>query len=141
MRDRSELSAPDLDVDALVDILDGAPVTCGVLFGSYATGDERSGSDIDLTVEFEPSLSSLERTRARLQIIEEVSVALGLDAVDVVPLSGAPESLRREIYEDGVLLYGSLGDADAPSDVETEPDREGTLARFDRVLADLERTV
>ena len=141
MRDRSELSAPDLDVDALVEILDGAPVTCGILFGSYATGDQRSGSDIDLAVEFDSSLSSLERTRARLRIIEAVSVALGLDAVDVVPLSGAPESLRRDIYENGVLLYGSADDADTPADEETEPDHEETLARFDRVIADLEHTV
>lgn len=141
MRDRSELSAPDLDVDALVEVLDGAPVTCGVLFGSYATGDERSGSDIDLAIEFEPSLSSLERTRARLQIIEEVSVALGLDRVDVVPLTEAPAALRREIYKDGVLLYGSLGHADTPVDGDAEPDHEETLARFDRVIADLEHTV
>lgn len=141
MRDRSEFSASGLDVDALVEILDGAPVTCGVLFGSHATGDERSGSDVDLAVEFESSLSSVERTRARLQIIEEVSVALGLDAVDVVPLSGAPTALRREIYEDGVLLYGSLGEVDTSVDEDTEPDREETLAQFDRLLSEMERTV
>jgi predicted nucleotidyltransferase len=141
MRHRSELSASELDVDALVEILDGEPVTCGILFGSYATGDQRSGSDIDLAVEFDSSLSSLERTRARLRIIEEVSVALGLDAVDVVPLSGAPESLHRDIHENGVLLYGSADDADTPADDETEPDHEETLARFDRVIADLEHTV
>lgn len=141
MRDRSEFSASGLDVDALVEVLDGAPVTCGVLFGSHATGDEQSGSDVDLAVEFESSLSSVERTRARLQIIEEASVVLGLDAVDVVPLSAAPPALRREIYEDGVLLYGSLDETDTPGDGDTEPDREETLARFDRILADLERTV
>jgi predicted nucleotidyltransferase len=116
-------------------------VTCGILFGSYATGDERSGSDIDLAVEFEPSLSSLERTRARLRIIEEVSVALDIDAVDVVPLSEAPVALRREINQNGILLYGSLGEADRPADEDTELDDEEALARLDRVLADLERTV
>lgn len=141
MRDRSELSASDLDVDALVEILDAAPVTCGVLFGSYAAGDERPGSDVDLAVEFEPSLSSVERTRARLRIIEEVSVALGLDAVDVVPLSRAPPDLRREIHENGILLCGSTDGMDTPEDAETEPDDGETLARFDQVLADMERTV
>jgi predicted nucleotidyltransferase len=141
MRDRSEFSASSLDADALVEILDGAPVTCGVLFGSHATGEERPGSDIDLAVEFESSLSSVERTRARLRIIEEVGVALGLDAVDVVPLSGAPPALRREIHEDGVLLYGSLDEADTPADGDTELNREETLAQFDRILTDMEQTV
>ena len=87
------------------------------------------------------SLSSVERTRARLRIIEEVSVALGLDAVNVVPLSGALPALRREIHEDGVLLYGSLDEADAPADGDTELNREETLAQFDRILTDMEQTV
>lgn len=141
MRDRSEASTLDLDVDAIVEVFDAAPVTRAILFGSYARGDDRSASDVDLAVEFERSLSSVERTRARLQLIEQVSAALGTDEVDVVPLSNAPETLRREIREDGIVLYGPESPPEPIEEDAGESDHEETIARFDRILAQLERIV
>jgi predicted nucleotidyltransferase len=66
--------------------------------------DAGPGSDVNLAVAFPDSLSSVERTRVRLLLIERLSVALGTDDVDVVPLDRAPEALLAEILRDGIIL-------------------------------------
>ena len=139
MREYSEGNVPDLDVDAIVEILEEAPVTLGVLFGSYARGDERATSDVDVAVELDPELSSMERTRARLSLIERLSVALGRDAVDVIPLSTAPEELRREIGDEGILLVGRT--EDVPTNDESVARSRDNRERFDELIDDLERVV
>lgn len=139
MRDRSETSTIPLDVDAVVQVFEGAPVRRGVLFGSFARREERTESDVDVAVEFDRSLSSVEQTKARLDLIERLSAALGLDEVDVIPLSRAPADLRREINRDGIALYGPS----EPLDVHDEGDgtHEDRIEQFDDILADLERVV
>lgn len=140
MREPSGSSNLDLDVDAIVAVLEEVPVERGVLFGSYARGDERTTSDIDLAVAFDESLPSIERTRVRLQVIERVSAVLGLDSVDVIPLSDAPSELRREINEDGIAIYGPPTELETSDDV-PESDHAERIERFDEVVADLERVV
>lgn len=132
-------SSSELDLDAIVEILKRAPVTRGILFGSYASGDEHARSDVDVAVEFEPGLSSIERTRARLSLIERLSVTLERDAVDVIPLSTAPSDLRREIASEGIVLIGER----EPDSVDEESTERGqvTRKRFDDLIDDLERVV
>ena len=62
------------------------------LFGSGRGGHVRADGDLDLGLLFAgaPSLEVLLELRARLQ------VALGLEAIDLVPLNGAPAVLRFE---------------------------------------------
>lgn len=136
MRDRAALSETSLDVDAIVDVLEEAPVSRGILFGSYATGSERPSSDVDLAVSFAESLSSVERTRARLELIERLSVRLRRDDIDVIPLSEVPPSLRAEIQDEGVVLYGSTTDLSGSS-----PDDGDTIDEFDAILDSLETVV
>lgn len=139
MRDRSETSAIPLDVNAVVEVLEGAPVRRGVLFGSFARGEDRTASDVDVAVEFDHSLSSVEQTKARLDLIERLSSALGLDEVDVIPLSRAPAALRREINRDGIALYGPSESLDVRDDGDgTHEDR---IDQFNDIIADLERVV
>jgi predicted nucleotidyltransferase len=140
MRERPDTSAFDLDVEAFVDVLEDAPVTLAILFGSRARSTSHGSSDVDLAVEFSPSLSSVERTRVRMDLISELSRALDLDAVDVVPLSAAPTELRREIQADGIILYGDEPDW-FDSDGGSNPTHEETLARFDEIVDTLERVV
>jgi predicted nucleotidyltransferase len=137
MRTHEDASISGLDVEAIVEIVTDAPVLAAVLYGSYARGEQRPGSDIDVAVEFDESLSSTERTRARLALIERLGTALGTDDVDVTPLSKASAELKREILEDGICLYGSV-DEDVPEETTGHDER---LEDFDELLAELERVV
>jgi len=142
MDELAQTSVTSVDTDTIVSVLDDTPVTVAVLYGSHARGEPTVHSDIDLTVAFDESLSSLEQTRARLSLIEQLSSALGTDAIDVVPLSEAPVSLRREIQTDGIILYGSK-DQLAPVDDENHAHQthEDRMDRFDELLTDIERVV
>ena len=137
MRTYEDASISGLDVEPIVEIVTDAPVSVAVLYGSYARGEQRPGSDIDIAVEFEESLSSTERTRARLTLIERLGTALGTDDVDVTPLSKTSADLKREILEDGICLYGSV-DEDVPEEPTSHAER---LADFDELLTELERVV
>lgn len=139
MRTREEVTVPDLDIDAIVDAIEAVPVTAAVLYGSYARGEATDASDVDIAVVFDDALDSGERTRARLALIERLSTGLGTDAVDVVSLSQVSTEMRRDIFTDGICLYGSLDEA-----VEEDTGDKATddpLADFDELLAQLERVV
>jgi predicted nucleotidyltransferase len=142
MRELEETAIPGFDIEGVVRILERAPVTLGVLYGSHARSEADGRSDIDLAVAFDESLSSVERTRARLGLIEQLSTELGTNHVDVVPLSDAPNELLEEILTDGVLIYGSLTDLE-PYRGKTPPPstRQDRLAAFDDVLEELDRVV
>lgn len=142
MREFDGTTVPGLDVEAIVRILEDAPVTLGVLYGSHARGEATARSDIDLAVEFDESLSSVERTRARLGLIERLSIELETDDVDVVPLSRAPEDLLETILADGILVFGSMDDVEMyRGESPVVSDRRDRLDAFDDVLDELERVV
>jgi len=135
-----ESKVSSVDTDEIKRTLSEFPVAVGILYGSHARGDATKESDIDLAVEFVPGLSSVERTRARLGIIERLSRRLENDAIDVVPLSRVSPELGRAIQADGIVILGS-SEAVPPfegTELETRADR---LEAFDEVLADIERVV
>ena len=128
--------------DAIETALEEAPVTLGVLYGSHARREASERSDVDLAVAFEDGLSSAERTRARLEVIERLSAALGTDDVDVTPLATAPPELRREICADGVVLVGPAADFEAYCDDTSRSDSHtDRLAEFEDLLTEIERVV
>jgi len=93
-------------------------------------------------VAFDESLSSVERTRARLELIEQLSTGLETDDVDVVPLSDVPSELLEEILTDGVLIYGSMTDLEPYQGQAPSPSsHQDRLAAFDDVLEELDRVV
>lgn len=144
MREISEATVPSLDVDTIVSVLAESPVTVAVLYGSHARDEATGRSDIDLAVAFEETLSSIDRTRARLALIERLSVELETDDIDVVPLSRTPPDLLREVRADGIVLYGSeesvprVSNTESKVEAETHEDR---LAQFDELLTDIRRVV
>lgn len=142
MDDVSEIGELSVDTETIESVLVDTPVSVAVLYGSHARGEAAEHSDIDLAVVFDETLSSVEKTRARLALIERLSVRLGTNAVDVTPLTRAPQSLRREIYRDGIVLYGS--EKSLPAIDEDEHNRQthtDRMAEFDDVLTDIERIV
>lgn len=144
MDELAQTSVTSVDTDTIVSVLSDTPVTVAVLYGSHARKEPTAHSDIDLAVVFDESLSSLEQTKARLTLIEQLSRALGTDAVDVVPLSEASVSLWHEIQTDGIVLYGSkdqLPAVESENETYTHQTHEDRMDRFDELLTDIERVV
>jgi predicted nucleotidyltransferase len=142
MHDVSEIGELSVDTETIESVLVDTPVSVAVLYGSHARGEATEHSDIDLAVVFDETLSSVEKTRARLALIERLSVSLGTNAVDVTPLIRAPQSLQREIYRDVILLYGSEKSLPAiGEDVHNRRTHTDRMAEFDDVLTDIERIV
>jgi predicted nucleotidyltransferase len=74
------------------------------LFGSAVKNKLRSGSDIDLLVEFEPDAQVGFITLSRMQ--RELS-GLMHRKVDLVPKSGLKPRLRQEILSAAKVLYAA----------------------------------
>ena len=69
------------------------------LFGSYARGEQKSRSDIDILVDFDvtPDLLTF------IELEEFLSEKLK-KSVDLVPLRKLKKSLRREILDEAIAL-------------------------------------
>jgi predicted nucleotidyltransferase len=138
MRDLEEVSL-EFDVGAVREVLSELPVSLAVLYGSRARGGATETSDFDIAVRFDESLDSTQRTRARLSLIERLSTTLGTNDIDVVPLERLPDTLRREVLEDGVVLQGS---PDWIGSVSLENrGHEERVAAFDEMLSTLDQVV
>jgi predicted nucleotidyltransferase len=80
-----------------------------ILFGSYAYGNPRPESDVDLLVVMETSLKESEQA---LQIRQALNVLFGLDLIVYTPENMAQriawgDSFLREITQHGIILYES----------------------------------
>lgn len=72
------------------------------LFGSYARCDAHDGSDIDLRIEIDPTMTF--GLFALSSFAEEIKEATG-KKVDVVSSEQLREDIARAIEEEGVVLY------------------------------------
>lgn len=72
------------------------------LFGSYARCDARDGSDIDLRIEIDPTMTF--GLFALSSFAEEIKEATG-KKVDVVSSEQLREDIARAIEKEGVVLY------------------------------------
>jgi hypothetical protein len=77
------------------------------LFGSFARGNPRKGSDVDIAVltRKRASTSGRHGSRSRADYIGTAAKVLGTDRVDVVVLNEATVVLRHEVFRDGKLLF------------------------------------
>jgi hypothetical protein len=77
------------------------------LFGSFARGNPRKSSDVDIAVFTRGSSSTSGRqgSRSEVDYIGTAARVLGTDKVDVVVLNQAPVILRHEVFRDGKLLF------------------------------------
>jgi len=71
------------------------------LFGSYARGDQRDNSDVDLLVEFKetPGLISFIRTKQQFEKVFDRKV-------DLVTKNGISKYLKPYIQKDLQVIYG-----------------------------------
>jgi predicted nucleotidyltransferase len=96
----------DVDPATLQCLAGEHPVRVGVLFGSQVRGSQTAESDVDIAVEFEDTLSTDERHRARIDLIVDVQETLGIDDVDVVDLDGVRPAVGASALRTGVVLVG-----------------------------------
>jgi len=94
------------DIGKLKDYLSSrAEVIAAYLFGSYASGRLRPGSDIDIAVLFDMSVDSGKYGFMRLKIMNELIGRLSFHAIDVAILNRASPLLSHEVLKRGVLLF------------------------------------
>lgn len=68
------------------------------LFGSFARGEERTSSDIDVAIDAQQALSRAQMVQIR-ESLEESNIPY---TVDVVDLHHVSELLKRKIFEEGL---------------------------------------
>jgi predicted nucleotidyltransferase len=71
------------------------------LFGSRARGDNFERSDIDLAIEA-PAMDDHDWLKIKLDFEDEAPTLL---LIDLVRLEEAPEDLREQIRDEGILVY------------------------------------
>ena len=71
------------------------------LFGSRARGDSFERSDIDLAIEA-PAMAPDDWLRIKLDFEDEAPTLL---LIDLVRFEDAPEHLREQIRDEGIVVY------------------------------------
>ena len=95
-----------------------------------------------MAVAFDSALSDEQRFRARIDLVVDLTRALGTDEVDVVDLDAVRPTVGAAALEDGFVLVGD------PEEVErrraefesrtTERTHDERMRRFDELLARME---
>jgi Nucleotidyltransferase domain. len=135
-----------LNLDALQATLREYPIRLAILFGSHATETTHATSDIDLAVEFDEHRSSdSDYNDVFFGLSADLSDALETDDVDLVDLHTVSPALAAAIFENGVLIVGTVEHATElrrqltarESDQQSPRDRlDAALARIDDHLGD-----
>lgn len=68
------------------------------LFGSWARGEQRQGSDVDLAVAYRGPSNALKLAEVR-EALEESTIPYNVDVVD---MQQASDALRAQIRKDGI---------------------------------------
>lgn len=107
--------AVDTDIDKRLPVarlqtqFEHAPVRTAICFGSQTHGETHSSSDIDFAVEFDGIQPSDERyNEVYFGLLAELTAILETEAVDLLDIQTASDSLVRTIIDQGILLYGQL---------------------------------
>lgn len=126
MASRSDTIDGNVDLDELRDVMRQHPVRLAVLFGSAATGETHSQSDLDVAIELEASVE--DSSNAYLSLLADLSSAVGRNDVDLSLVSDLKPRVGLAAFSEGVLLIG------------TGERMETHRTRFQRAVSELERT-
>lgn len=91
-----------LNLDIIKNYLAKQPIVRAWLFGSFARGEQRADSDVDLLVEFDKS--------AKVGLLKHATIQLGLEdvlcrQVDLVPSNALYPEVREYVDRDKILIY------------------------------------
>lgn len=97
-----------LPLDDLRERLEDQPVRLAVLFGSHATGETHTHSDVDLAIELDGLRPGDDGYNdALFGVIATASETLDTDDVDVVDVHTLSPRFAHAVFETAVLVYGS----------------------------------
>lgn len=136
---------PSVDVETLREVLESHPVRLAVLFGSEVTGRSHSGSDLDVAVEFDESVTDVRG--AFLGLHSALSSGLQRNDVDLSVVSDLRPRVGLAAFSDGVLLVGTESRMDAHRSrferaVAEGAERRATLReRFDAVIDNVDAAI
>jgi predicted nucleotidyltransferase len=135
------MSQPGAEIPAdvreeVVTRLREAPVTLAVLFGSHATGDATTGSDIDIAVAYDTD----DPTETHFSLVADLTQIFGRDDIDVVRLHSVDPRIAVDALTHGEILVGSADDAAQLRD-RLEDDRQQRESEVSNRIADAERAI
>ena len=91
-----------INIDAIIAYLTTQPVLKMWLFGSYATGEANSDSDVDLLVSYD--------SKARVGMLKHTEILLALEdilnkPVDLVPEDSLKGNIRPFVNDHRIMIY------------------------------------
>ena len=93
--------------DKLVKMLDVLFPGCKLyLFGSYARGDQKVSSDVDVAIDAGRRITAAEKGQA-MNIIEALNIPQKIDLVDLN--AAIPQELKDAILREGIVWQQSRG--------------------------------
>lgn len=84
----------------ILPILRSQGITKAAIFGSFATGKEKTNSDIDLLVKFKRTPSLLDLSRLKLKLENRIG-----KTVDMITYDGVHPRLKNIILEEQKIIY------------------------------------
>lgn len=84
----------------IIPILKDQGVIKAAFFGSFATGNERPGSDVDLLVKFNHSVSLMDLSGLKLDLEDKVGRKF-----DVLTYNGIHPRLKKIILKEQKIIY------------------------------------
>ena len=91
-----------INIDAIIAYLTTQPVLKMWLFGSYASGEANSDSDVDLLVSYD--------SKARVGLLKHTEIILALEdilnkPVDLVPEDSLKDNIRPFVNDQKIMIY------------------------------------
>ena len=92
----------NINLEVIISYLRTQPVKKVWLFGSYAEGEARADSDVDLLVEYDYN--------EKVGILKHAEIILALEGilqkeVDLVPVEALRETLRPHVDKNKIMIY------------------------------------
>lgn len=93
---------PTLDLNKIKHYFATQPVLKAWLFGSFARGEQREDSDVDIAVIFDPD--------AKVSLLDHSGIMCDLEditgrAVDVATYDSIYPRIKKEVDKDKILIY------------------------------------
>lgn len=97
-----DMGKDTINIEALIAYLANQPIKRVWLFGSYAEGDAREDSDVDLLVEYDYT--------EKIGILKHAEIILALESilerdVDLVPIEALRETIRPYVDRYKIKIY------------------------------------
>lgn len=95
------MTVSDISKEKLVHLAKKNQITYLGLFGSYARGEARANSDVDMLVEFGKRISLMDLVRVEREMGDAIQ-----KKVDLIPKNSVNKYVKPYIMKDLITVYG-----------------------------------